>query len=208
MNNKSARTNEELTNTNNSLRELNQQLLSEIAERKRIEEDLAESAAHFQTLANNGQALIWTSGTDKKCNYFNQPWLNFTGRALEEEIGDGWTEGVHPDDFDHCVTTYINAFEKREKFSMEYRVRHVSGEYRWIQDDGTPRYNSKGEFIGYIGHCLDIQERKLMDLELQESKKLFSKAEAIGHVGSWEYNLKTKQFWASTEAKLIYGFNH
>jgi len=207
MNNKSARTNEELTNTNNSLRELNQQLLSEIAERKRIEEALAESEAHFRTLANNGQALIWTSGTDKKCNYFNQPWLNFTGRALEEEIGDGWTEGVHPDDFDHCVSTYINAFEKREKFSMEYRVRHVSGEYRWIQDDGTPRYNIKGEFIGYIGHCLDIQERKLMDLELQESKKLFSKAEAIGHIGSWEYNIQTSHFWGSDEAKKIYGFD-
>ena len=207
MNNKSARTNEELTNTNNSLRELNQQLLSEIAERKRIEEALAESEAHFRTLANNGQALIWTSGTDKKCNYFNQPWLDFTGRAFDEEIGDGWVKGVHPDDLDHCISTYVNAFEKQEKFSMEYRVLHASGVYRWIQDDGTPRYNSKGEFIGYIGHCLDIQERKLMDLELQESKKLFSKAEAIGHVGSWEYNLKTKQFWASTEAKLIYGFN-
>jgi PAS domain S-box-containing protein len=207
MDKESAKIIEELIQANESLREQNQQLLSEIAEKKQIEEALAESEAHFRTLADNGQALIWTSGTDKNCNYFNQPWLDFTGRTLKQEIGNGWTEGLHPEDFDYCLDVYIKAFDLREKFSMEYRVHHNSGEYRWIQDNGTPRFNRKGEFLGYIGHCLDINERKLMDIELQENKKLFSKAEAIGHVGSWEYNIQTTKFWGSDEAKRIYGFD-
>lgn len=132
----------------------------DITERKRIEEALRESEVHFRTLADSGQALIWTSNLDKKCDYFNQPWLNFTGRTLEQELGDGWAEGVHPGDLQRCFDIYTAAFDHREKFSMEYRILHASGEYRWIQDDGAPRYNSKGEFIGYIGHCLDITERK------------------------------------------------
>ena len=140
---------------------------------RNAEEELRESEMHFRTLANSGQALIWTSGIDKKCNYFNQPWLDFTGRAIEQELGDGWAEGVHPDDLQQCFETYVTAFDRQEKFSMEYRVRHVSGEYRWIQDDGTPRFNSKGEFIGYIGHCLDITERKQTIDALKGSESKF-----------------------------------
>jgi len=199
--------NEELIEKNKSLLELNQQLEIEIEVRKKLEESLAESETHFRTLADSGQALIWTSGIDKKCNYFNQPWLNFTGRKLEQELGDGWVEGVHPDDLNHCVEIYVNAFDRREKFSMEYRIRNLNGEYHWIQDDGTPRFNSKGEFIGYIGHCLDINDRKQMEIALRESEARYQKVEAIGHVGNWEYNLQTSQFWGSDEAKRIYGFD-
>jgi len=93
--------------------------------------------------------------------------LNFTGRTLDQELGNGWTEGLHPDDYEHCLQTYVTAFEKREKFDMEYRVRHVSGEYRWIQDLGSPTYNSSGEFVGYIGHCFDITERKKLEEQLR-----------------------------------------
>jgi len=121
---------------------------------------LKESEHHYRTLADNGQALIWTAGTDKLCNYFNEPWLSFTGRQLEQELGNGWAEGVHPDDFDRCLEIYVAAFDRRERFSMEYRLRHASGEYRWIVDKGTPRYDSDGVFTGYIGHCLDIHETK------------------------------------------------
>ncbi len=124
------------------------------------EEKLAESELRFQTLANSGQALIWTSGLDKKCDYFNAVWLRFTGRTLEQELGDGWAEGVHPDDFERCVKTYSDAFDRREPFSMEYRLLHASGEYRWLQDDGMPRYDKEGGFIGYIGYCLDITASK------------------------------------------------
>ena len=141
--------------------------------RKKTEEILRESELHFRTLADSGQALIWTSGLDKKCNYFNSPWLDFTGRTLEQEIGDGWVEGVHPGDLDYCVKTYVDAFERQERFSMDYRLRYKDGSYRWIQDNGTPRFNIKGEFIGYIGHCLDITERKKAEEDLFKSEERY-----------------------------------
>ncbi|GEM_PF-663025 len=143
--------------------------LSDITERRELETRLAESELHFRTLANSGQALIWTSGPDKLCNYFNEPWLSFTGRALSQELGNGWAAGVHPDDLQRCMDIYVSAFDKRESFSMEYRLRHASGEYRWIVDKGSPRYDSQNEFLGYIGHCLDITERRQMEDELCET---------------------------------------
>ena len=139
----------------------------------KVQEMLRERETQYCNLANSGLALIWTAGTDKLCNYFNEPWLNFTGRTLDQEIGNGWTEGVHPEDFDRCLATYVAAFDKRESFDIEYRLRHRSGEYRWIQDVGTPNYNSSGEFIGYIGHCLDITSRKQDEESLRESEERF-----------------------------------
>ncbi len=121
---------------------------------------LLESEHHFRTLANGGNALIWTSGLDKLCNYFNEPWLRYTGRTLAQELGNGWAEGVHPDDFQRCLDIYVSHFERREAFSMEYRLRKANGEYGWIVDQGSPRYDSKGDFLGFIGHCYDITERK------------------------------------------------
>jgi len=146
---------------------------NDITERMKSEEALRENESHFRTLANSGQALIWTSGLDKLCNYFNQIWLDFTGRTLEQEMGMGWAEGVHPDDLQKCVDTYCQAFDRREKFSMVYRIRRHDGEYRWIQDDGSPRFNSHGDFIGYIGHCLDVSDRILYEQKLAESETLF-----------------------------------
>lgn len=146
---------------------------NDITERMKAEEALRESESHFRTLANSGQALIWTSGLDKNCNYFNQIWLDFTGRTIEQEVGLGWTEGVHPDDLQECVDTYCQAFDRREKFSMVYRIRRHDGEYRWIQDDGSPRFNSHGDFIGFIGHCLDVTERMQYEQCMAESEKLF-----------------------------------
>ena len=142
--------------------------IRDITERKRMEEDLREKEVQYRNLADTGLALIWAAGTDKLCNYFNQPWLKFTGRTLEQEMGNGWTEGVHPDDLDRCVQIYVTAFDKREAFDMEYRLRHVSGEYRWIRDLGTPNYDGSGEFIGYIGHCFDINSQKHAEEEIRE----------------------------------------
>ncbi len=143
------------------------------AERKRTDTALRESEARFRTLADSGMALIWTSGINKECDYFNQPWLNFTGRSLEQELGNGWIGGVHPDDLDRCLETYSDSFDRCQKFSIAYRLRRHDGEYRWIQDDGSPRYNSKGEFIGYIGHCLDITGRKRTEEKLRESNERY-----------------------------------
>jgi PAS domain S-box-containing protein len=143
------------------------------AERKAAELRLLERELQYRTLADSGQALIWTSGTDKLCDYFNQPWLKFTGRTLEQELGNGWAEGVYPDDFSQCLAIYVAAFDLREPFSMAYRLRRHDGEYRWIQDDGCPRYNAEGEFIGYIGYCLDITGRKVSENKLEKSERHF-----------------------------------
>ncbi len=139
---------------------------------------LRESEQHYRTLADNGQALIWTAGLDKFCDTFNKPWLRFTGRPLERELGNGWTEGVHPDDLERCIEIYTKAFDRREPFSMEYRLRHASGGYRWIVDQGTPRYDSDGRFAGYIGHCLDIHELKNTEDRLRKLSRAVEQSPA------------------------------
>ncbi len=145
-------------------------VVNDITKRKQAEEELRENEQSRRTLADSGQALIWTAGTDKLCNYFNRVWLEFTGRTLEQEIGNGWAEGVHPDEMQRCLEIYTGAFDRRETFRIEYRLRRHDGEYRWILDDGSPRYDSKGEFVGYIGHCLDITERKQAEEELRQHR--------------------------------------
>jgi diguanylate cyclase (GGDEF)-like protein/PAS domain S-box-containing protein len=139
----------------------------DISDEYELREALANSELHFRTLANSGQALVWTSGLDMGCDYFNEPWLRFTGRTLEQELGNGWTEGVHPDDLSRCLETYRTAFARREPFAMEYRLRHASGEYRWIIDQGSPRYDTQGQFLGYVGHCLDITDAKRAEVEIE-----------------------------------------
>jgi PAS domain S-box-containing protein len=141
---------------------------------KRYISMINEREKNYQTLADSGQALVWLAGTDKLCNYFNKTWLEFTGRSLEQEMGNGWVEGVHPDDMQHCLDIYLSSFEKREKFSMEYRLRRHDGQYRWLQDDGSPRYDSAGTFVGYIGFCLDVTEGKQLEVELAKSNEFMS----------------------------------
>jgi PAS domain S-box-containing protein len=104
--------------------------------------------------------MVWMSGTDKRCYYFNRGWLDFVGRTQEQEAGKGWVENVHPDDFDRCLQTYLSNFDARRSFEMEYRLRHHTGEYRWIFDRGIPRYAPDGIFEGYVGGCLDIHDQK------------------------------------------------
>jgi PAS domain S-box-containing protein len=134
-------------------------LLWQRANRRKAEGALRESEQRFRLVANTAPVMIWTTGTDKMCNYVNKPWLDFTGRTLEQELGSGWAEGIHSDDIDTCVKTYAEAFDKREQFDMQYRLRRHDGEYRWIFDIGVPRFNQDGSFAGYIGSCLDVTER-------------------------------------------------
>ena len=141
-------------------------LFADLSEKRRISEKLKKSEQGFKVLADSQPALIWRSGTDKLCNYFNKTWLDFTGRTLEQELGNGWAEGVHPDDFERCLEIYNTAFDKHEPFSMEYRLRHNSGSYRWIADRGLPNYSIEGKFKGYLGSCLDIEESKKNHEEL------------------------------------------
>jgi PAS domain S-box-containing protein len=138
-------------------------LLANLRKRRRVERSLLETEARFRIAADQAPVMIWISGVDKLCTYFNKPWLDFTGRTLEQERGKGWTDGVHPDDLQRCLKTYDEAFDARQPFAMEFRLRRNDGEYRWISDTGRPRHDIRGNFAGYIGSCVDITERKRAD---------------------------------------------
>jgi PAS domain S-box-containing protein len=142
-------------------------IIRDVTERKRATEALLSSQAtvreseeRFRLVANTAPVMIWMADTSRLCIYFNSPWLEFTGRCLEEELGNGWAEGVHPEDLDRCLQTYTDAFDRRESFQIEYRLRRHDGEYRWIFNHGVPRFNADSSFAGYIGSGIDVTERK------------------------------------------------
>ncbi len=143
-----------------------QALLASNTELKRSESVLRESEQRFRLVADTAPVLIWMSGSDKKCNFFNEGWLNFTGRPIDLELGDGWAEGVHVEDLRRCMDTYTQAFDRREEFRMEYRLRRHDGEYRWVFDIGVPRFSQERSFVGYIGTCVDLTDRKLAETAL------------------------------------------
>jgi PAS domain S-box-containing protein len=123
----------------------------------------------YRLLVEGGPILIWRSGTDSKCDYVNDAWLVFTGRSFDWEVGDGWAEGVHPDDRQDCLQTYRRHFEQRLPFQMEFRLRRHDGLYRHVLDRGAPFADEQGAFGGFIGSCVDIQDRK----ETEEAKDAF-----------------------------------
>ncbi|UEM18940.1 PAS domain S-box protein [Skermanella mucosa] len=114
----------------------------------------------FRLLADNAPVMIWRSDLTKACDFFNKPWLEFSGRTMEEELGFGWAEGVHPEDHDRCVRIYTTSFDTRECFTMPYRLRRHDGEYRWLLDNGRPYHDADGSFAGYFGSCIDITDMK------------------------------------------------
>ncbi len=120
----------------------------------------ALTSNEYALLVENSPVLVWRSGLDASCDYFNETWLAFTGRTVEQEMGNGWAEGVHPDDLDRCVKHYLHYFGRREAFEMEYRLRRHDGEYRWIFDRGVPFMDDRGAFAGFIGSCVDVDERR------------------------------------------------
>jgi PAS domain S-box-containing protein len=131
----------------------------------------------YQTIVEQAPIMIWRANTNAGCDYFNQRWLVFTGRTMEQELGNGWADGVHEDDFKRCLEIYLSHFEKQEIFEMEYRLRRYDGEFRWIFDRGVPFNDENGTFGGYIGSCIDITDtveaRKLVMNEKEaEIKRL------------------------------------
>ena len=122
----------------------------DITDRKQAAATLRESEERFRLIANSAPVAIWMSGPDKLCTYVNKAWLDFTGRPLKSELGDGWAKGVHPQDLEHCLATYTKAFDRRERYEMEYRLLRHDGEYRWLLSIGVPRFNASRSFTGYI----------------------------------------------------------
>jgi PAS domain S-box-containing protein len=139
--------------------------------RKRADIVIRESEGRFRLMAETTPVMVWMSGPDKGCTYVNKHWLDFTGRPLERQLGDGWSEGVHPDDFQRCLHTYGEAFDARQAFRMEYRLQRYDGEYRWILDVGVPRFGSDGTFEGYIGSCIDVSDQKQVEAALRARER-------------------------------------
>ena len=139
-------------------------------------------------------------------DYFNKTWLDFTGRTLEQEMGNGWVEGVHPDDLAHCLEIYAGSFNARTEFKMEYRLRRHDGEYRWLLDHGTPRYYSDGSFAGYIGSCIDLTGRKQAEAELQEGKKRLDQLAEQSRTFAWEINAAGLYTYVSHVTELVLGY--
>ena len=144
-------------------------VVRDVTDSKRAEEALRQSEARFRNMADTAPVMIWVAGTDRLCKYFNKPWLEFTGRTMEDEVDNGWVQNVHPDDYAHCCESYSLAFDRREPFKMEYRLRRADGKYRWVLNSGTPRLSSNGGFVGLIGSCIDITDRKEAEEELRRA---------------------------------------
>ena len=149
--------------------------------------------ARFCEVMDAAPVMIWVSGTDKQCVWFNQPWLAFTGREMQQELGSGWSEGVHPEDFDRCLETYVSHFDARKEFRMEYRLRRYDQTYRWIDDTGIPHHARDGSFLGYVGSCTDIHEYRETQSELRrrllEIARLTRRADAAAIASLFAHEL-------------------
>jgi PAS domain S-box-containing protein len=168
--------------------------------RSRAGTAVEESEGRFRLAADAAPVMMWMAGLDAGCTYFNRGWLEFTGRRIEEEVGDGWAEGVHPDDRAVCQASYLRAFNAREPFTLEYRLRRFDGQYRWLLDHGVPRF-SRGGFTGYIGTCIDVTELRASQRALLEAASLRGAifSSLYGHVAAIDLDgtiIAVNESWA------------
>ncbi len=173
-------------------------VVRDVTIRKQSEESLRQSEERFRTMADTAPVMIWMSGPDRNCTYINQQWLDFTGRTVEEEMGDGWASGIYAGDHARCIETYDLAFAQRKTFNLEYRLRRADGQFRWVYDTGTPRFSSSGEFLGFIGSCLDISDRKQGEVDLQR---------AVEEVSELKNQLQAENIYLQEEIKLAHNFD-
>jgi PAS domain S-box-containing protein len=178
----------------------------DVTKRKLAEDALRESEERFRTMANTAPVMIWVSDTNKLCTFFNKRWLEFTGRSLEQEMGNGWADGVHPEDLQKCLKTYTEAFDAHKPFVMQYRLRRNDGEYRWISDDGVPRYDADGTFAGYIGSCVDVTDLLRQQRALHQFEERVALAAEAAQLGVWEFDATTDRMWISDKVRQLFQF--
>jgi PAS domain S-box-containing protein len=148
-------------------------VFEDISEQRQAEDEIRKARDFYLKVLDDFPNPIWRADVTAKCDYFNRNWLDFTGRTLDQELGDGWAEGVHPDDFERCLKIYLENFHARKPFEMEYRLRYRDGTYHWLYDSGKPFYTLEGKFAGYIGSCYDIESRKQAEADLLRSEEKY-----------------------------------
>ena len=165
-----------------------------------------ESVSLSMMAAKAAPVMIWMSGTDKLCTYVNKPWLDFTGRSMDSELGSGWAEGVHPEDSQRCFDTFTQSFDRREEFQMEYRLRRYDGEYRWVLDLGVPRFDQDGSFVGFIGIGVDVTDRKRVEQTLRESEARFLDLAEQSRTTHWEVDPQGLFTYVSHVSQASWGY--
>jgi PAS domain S-box-containing protein len=166
---------------------------------------LEESEKRFKMVADTAPVMLWMSNAEMLSTFFNKSWLAYTGRTLEQELGNGWLESVHPDDIPGCTEVFTNAFHKREEFYMEYRIRRHDGVYRWTSDKGIPRINADGVFLGHIGACQDIDDQKRLNEKLTKSEARLRIAALSGELGTWDYDPVSNELYWDEACGEIFG---
>ena len=179
---------------------------ADVTNRTLAEAALRESEARFRDIADATPVLIWISGIDKACVWFNSRWLTFTGRSIEQESGYGWIDGIHPDDLNRCVTAYNASFDRREPYRTEYRRRRFDGEWRMLDASGVPRF-IEGEFVGYIGCCIDVTEQRASARALTESEEQLRLATEAAEVGLWDVDMVTDTLYWPARVKAMFGIS-
>jgi PAS domain S-box-containing protein len=182
-------------------------VIRDVSERRLAEQALRESEERFRTIANAAPALIWLADDRNRCTWFNRPWLDFTGRAVEEELGTGWMSGIHPEDLARYVAADAAAFERRAPVEQEYRLRRHDGEYRWLLERGVPQYGPDGRFSGYVGSCVDITGRKRADEAFRASQAWLGLALQGARAGVWQWDLVSGEVNWSPELFELLGLD-
>ncbi len=178
-----------------------------VIQKEIAEEKVTKSRDYYLKLFNDFPNPIWRSDTSAKCDYFNKEWLAFTGRTIEQEMGDGWAEGVHPDDLNRCVEIYHTAFDARESFQMEYRLMHHDGTFHWLLDCGKPFYDLDENFSGYIGACYDINERKQSEEAVQAAVTLIHMIDTMSVSECMSYTLDEAKRLTSSKIGFFHFLN-
>lgn len=171
------------------------------------ERSLRSSEEQFRALDDAASALIWVADTSGECTWFNRAWIEFTGRPMFEQVGDGWAKSVHPDDRERIVEEYRQAFGARQRFCLEYRLARHDGEYRMVRDEGVPRYSADGEFVGYIGCGMDIQDLIETRQQVQQLAKRYELACRAGRTGVWEFNINDQTIWNDQTIRRWFGYS-